>query len=141
MSLQLPVGSLTVLLGPALARHRVMAALDESTGRCASGHTAVQAVRLVAAPDDPVAERMHALEDVRRGGAAIVLVDRFTEGLASRDRAALLRELAALAGGRAVLVHDRDPVAALAVAGGALRVGASGELAYEPIGEPGYLAS
>jgi hypothetical protein len=40
-----------------------------------------------------------------------------------------------------VLVHDSDPVAALAVADGALRVGRSGGLSYEPVGEPGYLAS
>jgi hypothetical protein len=118
-----------------------MAELDEGTGRCASGHDAVGAVRLVAAPNDAVTERLEALAAVRRSGATIVLVDRFTDGLAARERAAVLRELAGLAPGRAVLVHDSDPVAALAVADGALRVGRSGGLSYEPVGEPGYLAS
>jgi hypothetical protein len=118
-----------------------MAELDEGTGRCASGHDAVGAVRLVAAPHDAVTERLEALAAVRRSGATIVLVDRFTDGLAARERAAVLRELAGLAPGRAVLVHDSDPVAALAVADGALRVGRSGGLSYEPVGEPDYLAS
>jgi hypothetical protein len=39
-----------------------------------------------------------------------------------------------------VLVHDCDPVAALAVADGALRVDRAGGLAYQPVGEPNYLA-
>jgi hypothetical protein len=130
-----------VLLGPALARRRVMAELDESTGRCASGHDAAGAVRLVAHPDDSVADRLEALAAAGRSRATIVLVDRFTDGLAGRERGAVLRELATVAAGRAVLVHDCDPVAALAVADGALRVDRAGELGFEPIGEPGYLAS
>ena len=141
MSLRLPVGSVTVLLGPGLARRRVMTALDDETARCASGHDAVGALRLVAAADDSVADRLEALHAARRSGAAIVLVDRFTDGLAARERGAVLRELAALAAGRAVLVHDCDPVAALAVADGALRVDRTGGLAYEPVAELDYLAS
>jgi hypothetical protein len=140
VTLRLPLGSVTVLLGPALARRRVMAEIDESTGRCASGHDAVGAVRLVAHPGDSVADRLEALAAVGRTRATIVLVDRFTDGLAARERGELLRGLAVVAAGRAVLVHDCDPVAALAVADGALRVDRAGGLAYEPVGEPNYLA-
>jgi hypothetical protein len=139
--LRLPLGCVTVLLGPALARSRVMAALDESSGRCASGHDAVGAVRLVAGPDESVEDRLEALAAVPRGGATVVLVDRFTDGLSARERGVVLRELQELAAGRAVLVHDCDPVAALAVAGGALRIDRAGGLEFEPVGEPDYLAS
>ena len=140
MTLRLPLGSVTVLLGPALARRRMMAELDESTGRCASGHDG-GAVRLVAHPDDSVADRLEALAAAGRSRATIVLVDRFTDGLAARERGAVLRGLAAVAAGRAVLVHDCDPVAALAVADGALRVDRAGGPAYEPVGEPNHLAT
>ena len=141
MALRLPVGSVTALLGPALARRRVMAELDESTGRCASGHDSVGTVRLVARPDDTLADRLEALAAVRRSKAMIVLVDRFTDGLAGRERSVVLRELATVAAGRAVLVYDCDPVAALAVADGALRVDRAGKLWYEVLGGLGYLAS
>jgi hypothetical protein len=141
VTLRLPLGSVTVLLGPALARRRVMAEIDECTGRSASGHDADGVVRLVAHPGDSVADRLEALAAVGRTRATIVLVDRFTDGLAARERGEVLRGLAAVAAGRAVLVHDCDPVAALAVADGALRVDRAGVLAYEPVGEPNYLAS
>jgi hypothetical protein len=141
VSLRLPLGCVTVLLGPALARSRVMAALDESSGRCASGHDAVGAVRLVAGPDESVADRLEALAAVQRSGAAIVLVDRFTDGLSARERGVVLSQLPAVAAGRAVLVHDCDAVAALAVADGALRVDRAGGLTFEPVGESTYLAS
>ena len=49
VGLRLPVGDVTVLLGPAAARRRVMAALDDDSGRCASGHSAVRVHRLAAA--------------------------------------------------------------------------------------------
>jgi hypothetical protein len=141
VSLRLPLGCVTVLLGPALVRRRVMTALDESSGRCPSGHEAVRAVRLVAGPNESVEDRLEALAAVRRSGATIVLVDRFTDGLAARERGVVLRQLPELAAGRGVLVHDCDPVAALAVAGGVLRVDRTGGLEFEPVGEPDYLAS
>ena len=125
VSLRLPLGSVTVLLGPAIARRRVMADLDESSARCASGHGAVGAVRLVARAEDSVADRKEALDAVRRSGATIVLVDRVTDGLVARDRRDVLRELTTVA----------------AVADGALRVGRAGEPAYEPVGGQDYLAS
>jgi hypothetical protein len=138
--LRLPVGSVTVLLGSALARHRVMNALDESSGKCGSDH-AVQVRRLTADRDDDVASRLDALEAVRGGSASIVLVDRFTDGLTARDRRAVLARLQDVADGRAVLVHDTDPVAALAVAKSALRIERTGRLVFEPVGELDYLAS
>ncbi|MHA6630054.1 hypothetical protein ACU61A_31835 [Pseudonocardia sichuanensis] len=140
MGLRLPIGDVTVLLGPALARLRVMAQLDESSGR-ASGRACVGVQRLVAGPEDTVADRLEALASAGRGDAAIVLVDRFTDGLAAHERASVLRRLHAVADGRAVLVNDRDPVAALAAADGALRVDRSGGLSYEPVAELDYLAS
>jgi hypothetical protein len=140
VGLRLPIGDVTVLLGPALARLRVMAQLDEGSGRT-SGQAAVGVQRLVAGPDDTFAERLDALDSAGRCDATIVLVDRFTDGLAADERAAVLRRLHAVADGRAVLVNDRDPVAALATADGALRIERTGELSYEPVGELDYLAS
>lgn len=80
VGLRLPVGDVTVLLGPAAARRRVMAALDDDSGRCASGHSAVRVDRLAAAADDGVRQCIEAIEAVREGGATIVLVDRLTRG-------------------------------------------------------------
>ena len=142
MGLRLPVGDVTVLLGPATARRRVMAALDDDSGRCASGHAAVQVHRVAVSADDDVHRRIEAIEAVREVGATIVLVDRLTDGLTSPDRRAVLAALRPVAtGGRAVLVDDDDPVAALAVADGALRADPAGGLSAEPVGDLGYLAS
>lgn len=138
MPLRLPVGHVTVLLGEAVARRRVMNRLDDASGRCAGGHDA--GVRRVGArPADPVAERLAALAAVREEHAAIVLVDRLTDGLSAPDRRTVLTGLRAVAEkGVAVLVDDIDPVAVLSVADGALRVGPGGELA---VAELTYLAS
>ncbi|RBY83709.1 hypothetical protein DQ238_01095 [Geodermatophilus sp. TF02-6] len=136
MGLRLPVGNVTVLLGPDAARRRVMTALDDDSGRCASGHASVPVHRLAAGVDDDVHRRLAALEAVRQAGATIVLVDRFTDGLAAPDRRAVLAALRPVATtGRAVLVDDTDPVAALAVADGALRADPAGGLASEPVGD------
>jgi ABC-type uncharacterized transport system ATPase subunit len=140
VSLRLPVGSVTVLLGPSLARHRVMNALDESSRTCRSDH-AIDVCRLRAHRDDGVVARLEALDTVRRGSASVVLVDRFTDGLSARERRAVLARLQDIAAGRVVLVHDVDPVAALAVAGGAVRIDRTGGLVFEPIDELDYLAS
>lgn len=141
MALRLPVGDVTVLLGPTRARRCVMAQLDETTGRCASGHeTAVR--RVSARPTDELSARLRILDDLRGSGAAIVLVDRFTDGLSTPDRRTVLAGVAALAAsGPAVLVDDVDPVAALAVADGALRADPAGGLVFEPVADLDYLAS
>ncbi|OLM16308.1 MULTISPECIES: hypothetical protein [unclassified Pseudonocardia] len=138
MSLRLPAGSITVLLGPSVQRRRMMNRLDDASGRSADGHDAVVR-RLGARVAEPVADRLAAVEAVRTGVTAMVLADRLTDGLGAHDRSAVLaalREVAA--GGVAVLVDDIDPVAALAVADGALRVDERGEVRAE---ELTYLAS
>ena len=142
LGLRLPVGHVTVLLVPAGARRLVMAALDDDSGPCAAGHSAVRVQRLAASAEDDVHHRIEAIEAVREARATIVLVDRFTEGLAAPDRRAVLAALRPVAtGGRAVLVDDDDPVAALAVADGALRADPAGGLTAESVGDLGYLAS
>lgn len=142
VGLRLPVGDVTVLLGPAAARRQVMATLDDDSGRCASGHSAVRVQRLAAAADDDVHRRIAAIEAVVEARATIVLVDRVTEGLAAPERRAVLAALRPVAtGGRAVLVDDEDPVAALAVADGALRADPAGGVSAESLGDLDYLAS
>lgn len=142
MGLRLPVGDVTVLLGPAAARRQVMAALDDDSGRCAAGHSALRVQRVAAGAADDVNRRMQAIEAVRHAGATIVLVDRVTAGLASPDRRAVLAALRPLAtAGRAVLVDDDDPVAALAVADGALRADPAGDVSAESVADLGYRAS
>ncbi len=124
------------------ARRRVMAALDDDSGRCASGHSAVRVHRLARAAGDDVHRRVAAVEAAREAGATIVLIDRLTEGLAAPDRRTVLAALRPVAtGGRAVLVDDDDPVAALAVADGALRADPAGGLSAESLGDLDYLAS
>jgi hypothetical protein len=140
VSLRLPVGSVTVLLGPALARHRVMNALDGGTATCPADQ-AVDVCRLRAGRDEGVASRLEAIDALRRSSASVVLVDRFTDGLSAPERRAVLARLPDIAAGRAVLVHDADPVAALAVAGGAVRIDRTGGIVVEPIDDPDYSAS
>ncbi len=142
MALRLAVGEVTVLLGSSPARRRVMNWLDDDSGRCAGGHDAVGVLRLTGHPDDGLLERRSALHDAGCGQASIVLVDRLTDGLSAAERRTLLadvREVAA--GGRAVLVDDVDPVAALAVADGALRADPTGGLEPVAVRDPDYLAS
>ncbi|MGY1669204.1 hypothetical protein [Geodermatophilus sp. SYSU D00710] len=142
MGLRLPLGQVTVLLGPERVRRHVMAALDESTGRCADGHGAVPARRLSSSAAEGIGPRLEALAQAGRDGAAIVLVDRLTDGLTAADRRTVLAAVRPLAGpGCAVLVDDADSVAALSFADGALRAGATGELSLEPVGGFDYLAS
>ncbi len=136
MALRLPVGEVTALLGPGLARRRVMTALDESSGRTPGGGAA-GVIRLVAAPDDPVAARCAAVSDA--GGASLVLADRLTDGLDTAGRRAVLAALRGLAAtGVAVLVDDADPVATVAVADGVLRVDRWGGLTHERVAPEGW---
>ncbi|MBO4238683.1 hypothetical protein [Pseudonocardia alni] len=138
MSLRLPTGSITVLLGPSVQRRRMMNRLDDASGRCADGHDAVVR-RLGARATESAADRLAIVDAARRGPTAMVLADRLTDGLDAHDRSAVLSALRAVAAdGVAVLVDDIDPVAALAVADGALRVDERGEVRVE---ELAYLAS
>ncbi|ANY06207.1 ABC transporter ATP-binding protein [Pseudonocardia sp. HH130630-07] len=136
--LRLPVGSVTVLLGPLVQRRRTMNRLDDASGRCADGHDALVR-RLGARRAESAAQRLATVESARTGPTAMVLADRLTDGLDARDRIAVLAALRELAAsGVAVLVDDIDPVAALAVADSALRVDERGEVRHE---ELAYLAS
>lgn len=142
MALRLPVGEVTVLLGPAAARRDVLAQLDDGSGRCASGHDAVGVLRLAVPAGHGLASRLAVLTAAGTSRASIVLVDRLTTGLTTADRRTVLGRLPALAaGGRAVLVDDDDPVAALAVADAALRVDPTGGLVPVTVRDPDYLAS
>ncbi|GAA2854969.1 hypothetical protein GCM10010472_10270 [Pseudonocardia halophobica] len=141
MGLRLPLGEVTVILGPAVARRRLMYALDEDRARCADGHE-TGALRLTARVADPLAERMAMIERAAASDAALVLVDRLTDGLDAPQRRLVLRAARRLARpDRAVLVEDADPVAALALADGALRTDRQGAVAAEPIDAVDYLAS
>jgi hypothetical protein len=141
VTLRLAVGDVTALLGPARARHWVITELDEGSGRSADDQRPVGVVRVSAGADEDLAGRRAAVAAARRARPSIVLVDRLTDGLAATDRRALLGELRELAGaGCAVLVDDADPVAVLAVAGGALRVDATGGLEPVALGGPDRLA-
>ncbi|GAA4748443.1 hypothetical protein GCM10023328_33490 [Modestobacter marinus] len=133
MGLRLPVGGVTVLLGPVAARAETMAALDPGSARCAGGHASLSVVRLTAAPGDDVPNRLAAVLRAGSGTASVVLVDRLTDGLAADDRRAVLTALRPVAAaGRAVLVDDGDPVAALSVADTVLR---TPSLALEQVGD------
>jgi hypothetical protein len=138
VGLRLALGELTVILGPAVARRRLMSLLDETRSRCAEEHLATT-VRLTARVADPVDERLAALAEAADSGAALVLVDRLTDGLDGRTRLHVLTAARRLVHPeRAVLVEDADPVAALAHADGALRTDRSGAVVPEEIV---YLAS
>jgi hypothetical protein len=142
VALRLAVGDVTALLGPAVARHWVISELDDTTGRCPEDHEPVGVVRVTATAADGLQQRRETLAAARRARPSIVLVDRLTEGLAATDRRALLVELRELAvEGCAVLVDDADPVAVLAVAGGALRVDEAGGLEPVSLAGPDRLAS
>ncbi|MFC5063698.1 hypothetical protein [Actinomycetospora atypica] len=141
MALRLPVGEVTALLGPGLVRCRIMAGLDDGSGRGEGGGPAA-VTRLQFGKHAAVATRLAAIREAR---GALVLADRVTDGLepgGRREVLVALRDLAAT--GVAVLVNDADPVAALAVAGGVLRADRTGGLALERADEgieKSYLAS
>lgn len=133
MGLRLPVGGVTVLLGPAGARADTMTALDPGSARCAGGHASLSVERLTAAPGDDVQQRLAAVAQAGTGTASVVLVDHLTDGLAAHDRRTVLVALRPVAtAGRAVLVDDSDPIAALSVADTVLRTPA---LALEQVAD------
>ena len=130
MTLRLPTGEVTVLLGEQVVRRRLMDMLDDSSGTAESG-ASVAVRRVIADPREGVATRRRRLEDA--GGAAIVLVDRITDGLDATGRRAVLGVFASVAArGSAVLVDDDDCVAALALADGTLRADPVRGIVLEP---------
>ena len=132
--LRLPAGRVTVLLGPAAARHAVLDALDPASARRPGG-PACGVITVSSGPTRSVDERLAALRHAAEHRPAIVLVARLTDGLTAGDRQTVLAQLRTLAAtGPAVLVDDTDPVAALSVADGALRAGTDGTLQPEALG-------
>lgn len=124
MTLRLPTAEVTVLLGEPIVRRRLMAMFDDSS-------PAIR--RVTVEPTAGVGQRRRCLEEA--GDAAIVLVDRVTDGLDAAGRRAVLGALAGLAArGVAVLVDDDDSVAALAVADGTLRADPVRGLVVEALG-------
>jgi ABC-type sugar transport system ATPase subunit len=130
VTLRLPTGEVTVLLGEQIVRRRLMDMLDDSSAREDTGRPAT-VHRVSAGASEGVATRRRRLEDA--DGAAIVLVDHITDGLDAAGRRAVLGALATVAArGAAVLVDDGDCVAALAMADGTLRADPVRGLVLEP---------
>lgn len=129
---RLAAGRVTAVLGPDAARRGLLGRLDPGAVR--------GVLTVTSARGRSAAERVAALTQAAGHRPALVLVDRLTDGLDAADRRAVLAELRTLAAaGPAVLVDDADPVAALAVADGALRAGLDGSVAAEdlaPTGQP-----
>lgn len=125
-SFSLATGRVTALLGPDAARRSVFGALDP--GGLANVLT------VSSGPGRTVAERITALAQAAGLRPVLVLVNRLTDGLGATDRRTVLMAVRQLAdGGTAVLVDDADPVAALAVADGALRASADGTVAADDL--------
>ena len=130
--LRLRTGAVTVLLGDDTARRTVLADLDEQTARCHDGHGLPGVARLRFDRGVPAPERAQAV--AAREGLAVLLADRPTAGLDDAGRRTVLHALRSVArAGTAVLVDDVDPVAALAVADSALRVGADGSIGADDL--------
>jgi hypothetical protein len=137
MGLRLPVGCVTVLLGPAAVRAATLTALDPDSAQCAGGHRSLPVRWLTAAADDGVQVRLRAVDDALAEAAPVVLVDRFTTGLPAKERRQVLAALRPVAAaGSAVLVDDDDPVAALGMADRALR---TPSLTVEQVPDPDRL--
>jgi hypothetical protein len=127
--LRLPTGRVTALLGPDAARRDLLARLDPGAGR--------SVLTVTSARGRGVAERIGALTQAAGHRPAMVLVNRLTDGLGTGDRRTVLAALRALAAtGPAVLVDDVDPVAALAVADGALRADPDGSVRPDDLCPP-----
>ena len=130
--LRLRTAAVTVLLGDDTARRSVLADLDEQSARCVDGHGLPAVSRLALGDEMTATDRASAVTAHR--GRAVLLADRPTAGLDAAGRRTVLRALRSVARtGTAVLVDDVDPVAALAVADGALRVGADGSIGADDL--------
>jgi hypothetical protein len=126
--LRLPTGRVTVLLGPDAVRRGLLAGLEAA---------ARSVLTVTSARGRGVAERIAALTQAAGHRPSVVLVDRLTDGLEAGDRRTVLAALRTLAAtGPAVLVDDADPVAALAVADGALRAGPDGSVWVDDLRPP-----
>jgi hypothetical protein len=123
--------TVTALLGPDAVRRGLLGRLDP-------GGTS-NVLTVTSARSRSATERLAALDEAAGRGPALVLVNRLTDGLDAADRRAVLAALRTLAAaGPAVLVDDDDPVAALAVADGALRAGPDGSVVVDDLAAPAH---
>ena len=97
--LRLPAGRVTVLLGPAAARHAVLDALDPASARRPGG-PACGVITVSSGPTRSADERLAALRHAAEHRPAIVLVARLTDGLTAGDRQTVLAQLRTLASTR-----------------------------------------
>jgi hypothetical protein len=127
VTVEIPAGVVTVLLGTEPDRRRLLAALSD-TSIAAPGARRAVFRRVVASPALPVVKRVVLLLNAADADVDLVLVDRATEGLDAADRRFFLDHLRLVtARGVAVAVDDTDPVAALAVGDRSLRLAGGGE--------------
>ena len=132
--LRLATGQVTVVLGPDAARRALLGRLDPGSTQ--------GVLTVTSARGRSAAERVTALTQAARHRPAMVLVNRLTDGLDAADRRTVLAALRGLAAsGPAVLVDDADPIAALAVADGALRASADGSVLMDDLRSPRQRAS
>ena len=126
---RLASGRVTAVLGPETARRALLGRLDPGS--------TPNVLTVTSARPCSAAERIAALERAAGHRPALLLVDRLTDGLDTAGRRAVLAAVRAIAArGSAVLVDDVDPVAALAVADGALRAGLDGSVAVDDLAAP-----
>jgi hypothetical protein len=126
---RLAAGRVTAVLGPEAARRALLDRLDPGS--------APNVLTVTSARRRSADERIAALEQAGGHRPAMVLVDRLTDGLDAGERRAVLAAVRALAtSGAAVLLDDVDPVAALAVADGALRAGLDGSVTADDLAVP-----
>lgn len=134
-----PAGEVTVLCGTREQRRRLFALLLHAPAR-ARGEQVVRHVTVSAS--STAADREALLGRLVEAPADVLLVDNVTGGLGARARRSLLGLLRRLAdAGTAVVVDDRDPLAAMAVADHSLSFDADGvpalrTLAVWPLPEP-----
>ena len=115
----------TAVLGPEPSRSALLGRLD-------AGSAAVLTVTSGRARS--TTERIAALEQAGAHRPVLVLVARLTDGLDAAERRTVLTAVRRLAdAGPAVLLDDADPVAALAVADGGLRVGPDGSVTVDDL--------
>ena len=110
LPLRLRTGAVTVLLGDAAARQRLLTDLDEQTARCHGGHDLPGVVRLRFDLAVPAQERARAVAD--REGLTVLLADRPTSGLDDAGRRSVLQALRTVAAGRRRAGRRPSPVAA-----------------------------
>ena len=125
-------GRVTAVLGAEPSRRALLGRLD-------AGSAAVLTVTSGRARS--ATERIAALEQACARRPVLVLVARLTDGLDATARRSVLTAVRTLAAaGPAVLIDDADPVAALAMADGGLRVSPDGSVTVDDLTTAGFPA-